>query len=621
MLWNRSDWGQPGLSSRDPSSFAWDDGETRRNMLGRGRSESSLRASNRRAATLQREAILPELDGVPLRQRFDRYRNRRHNNLNNRNKELQNMDDLELQSDTLQWMINEQAHDQRVAMERSEQMATQRRHALAHVPRIGNIGQNKPDNIFRWMYCQANGMSSNPRKLEEIWRLAEKYDVDGISVVEVGVNWGYFRPLARLKSWCDKIALREVRATESYNIHAPVSSSAQQGGTAIILRHGISEFAPGVSHDFKGLGRWASWLISAAHDHSTRVVTAYCPGKSKKTGPGTVYCQHLTEINKCGLDCTPYQSFVTDLTSQLRCWRAAGERLILLMDANEHVLNGTIAQLLADSRIDMKEVSHRYWGEAGEHNTYILGRLPIDGIYTTPDVDIHGFLSLSFHESIGDHRTTFVDVSTISMLGIHQPHIVQPTTRRLTTRQASLVRQYNSNLWDRLTRHRIPERWNSLATSIQSVVGTPPQRLLNQAEQLHKETLEHRLGAERKCRKILKPESEFSLPVKFWYDRIHAYKGLIRLLEGKHHRMGRSRVYRFAKNHDIENPQSLTISDCKIGIASAKLKQRVIRKQEEAHRRQHLGSYLQTAMEAEDEEKIKEIKSRIRNEQSRKTWL
>ena len=209
------------------------------------------------------------------------------------------------------------------------------------------------------MYCQANGMSSNSRKLQEIWRLAEMYNVDGISVVEVGINWSHFRPSSRLKSWCDKLAQREVRATEAHNIHAPVTSSAQQGGTAIILRHGILEFARGVSHDSIGLGRWASsWLISAAHDHSTRIATAYCPGKSKKTGPGTVYCQHLTEINKRGLDCTPYQLFVKDLLAQLRCWRAAGERLILLIDANEHVLHGSISRLLADSTINMTAEEH-----------------------------------------------------------------------------------------------------------------------------------------------------------------------------------------------------------------------------------------------------------------------
>lgn len=54
------------------------------------------------------------------------------------------MDDLELQNDALQWMSNEQAHHLRVAMEQSEQMAIQCRHALSHIPRIGNIGQNKP---------------------------------------------------------------------------------------------------------------------------------------------------------------------------------------------------------------------------------------------------------------------------------------------------------------------------------------------------------------------------------------------------------------------------------------------------------------------------------------------
>jgi hypothetical protein len=76
---------------------------------------------------------------------------------------------------------------------------------LVHVPRIGQIAQPQPNGVFRWMYCQVNGMAepkSSATKVQDIWDLAEKFDVDGIVLVEVGVNWTRFKPSARLALKC-----------------------------------------------------------------------------------------------------------------------------------------------------------------------------------------------------------------------------------------------------------------------------------------------------------------------------------------------------------------------------------------------------------------------------------
>ncbi len=50
---------------------------------------------------------------------------------------------------------------------------------------------------------------------------------------------------------------------------------------------------------------------------------------------------------------------------------------------------------------------------------------------------------------------------------------------------------------------------------------------------LYKHMTEIRIHAEKGCRKILRPESNFSPTVKMRYDRIHAYLQLIRMKEGK----------------------------------------------------------------------------------------
>ncbi len=318
-------------------------------MLSRTRLDYSRRALRRRANkfrsalhNLQQQVFRGMNHGEDLRQRFDNFRIRRDNNNTNRTTQLLNLDERGMQAEVLHWASEEQNRVRQLELDRSEQAAIQRRQALAHVPRIGNISQRKGYNTFRWMYCQANGMASNQAKLWDILQLAETFDADGIVLVEVGVNWQYFHHSSRLSSWCNRLSAREIRATEAYNAHAPVSTSAQQGGTAIILRHSLLEFAAHATHNPKGLGRWASWIVSATPDHISRVVVAYCPGRAKKTGPGTVYCQHLTAINSLGLDCTPYQMFVSDLTSQLQCWQATGERLCLFIDADEHILSGNI---------------------------------------------------------------------------------------------------------------------------------------------------------------------------------------------------------------------------------------------------------------------------------------
>lgn len=285
------------MSQRDPSSLAWDDGVTRSNMLRRTRSEQSRRASRRRANNFRK--VLHDLQqqiargnhpgGEDIRQRFDSFRNRRNNSNNNRTNQLLHLDDHGIQEEVHHWAANEQDRARQSAIDRSEQSAIQRRQSLTHVPRIGNICQQKGENTFRWMYCQVNGMATNQTKLQDILHLAETFDADGIVLAEVGVNWQFYRPSSRLSSRCNKLSAREIRATEAYNIHAPISSPAQQGGTAIITRHSILEFAKNTSHDPKGLGRWASWVISATPDHISRVVVAYCPGRTKKTGLSLIH--------------------------------------------------------------------------------------------------------------------------------------------------------------------------------------------------------------------------------------------------------------------------------------------------------------------------------------------
>ncbi len=81
---------------------------------------------------------------------------------------------------------------------------------------------------------------------------------------------------------------------------------------------------------------------------------------------------------------------------------------------------------------------------------------------------------------------------------------------------------------------------------------------------LYRQMTEIRIHAEKKCRKILRPDSDYSPTIQMWYDRIHAYLQLIRLKEGKAKNVGN--VMRFAVRTNIQTPKKLTMEELKDGL-------------------------------------------------------
>jgi len=81
---------------------------------------------------------------------------------------------------------------------------------------------------------------------------------------------------------------------------------------------------------------------------------------------------------------------------------------------------------------------------------------------------------------------------------------------------------------------------------------------------LYRQMTEIRIHAEKKCRKILRPDSDYSPTVQMWYNRIHAYLLLIRLREGKAKNVGN--VICFAVRTSIQTPNKLTMEELKDGL-------------------------------------------------------
>lgn len=277
--------------------------------------------------------------------------------------------------------------------------------------------------------------------------------------------------------------------------------------------------------DHTGLGQWSWFKLEGEPGHRTRVVTAYAPTGSKSSGLLTYYKQSERYIKKYGLNSGPKKMFKDDLCAVLEQWMVQGNRIILMMDANDNVLNGHIAKALAKDGIKLKEVVH---AETQGHGpkTNFRGSQSIDGILYTLDLELMGPSNLLFDSDMSDHRLMMADFTKQSLLGVNLPNIVLPNGCRLNCKIERIRTKYIEDLEAKFERHNILERLKKISKEASFPISAETAKVL---EKINLEVTKLMLSAEKKCRKLYIKHYEFSPPIKQWLDRCHTYRALIKL--------------------------------------------------------------------------------------------
>ena len=225
---------------------------------------------------------------------------------------------------------------------------------------------------------------------------------------------------------------------------------------------------------------------------------------------------------------------------------------------------------------------------------------------------------LNFVDSPGDHRSLLLDVSTRSMLGEHLNAICRPVSRRLVMSQKDSVKRYNKIVKEQCSIHRIQERLDAIDKMTKYCGYPSPKWLEKMILTLYAQMTEIRRNAEKKCRKIHTPISEFSPTISMWYDRIHVYLQLIRLKEGKTKKV--RNIFKLARKHNILHPERLSREELEDGLQLATIRKKELRKQAGELRKAHLQECLITAQANNKSEKVREIKQRMNRESSKKSW-
>ena len=119
-----------------------------------------------------------------------------------------------------------------------------------------------------------------------------------------------------------------------------------------------------MGHDKEDFGRWSWILLGGMNRHSMRMITAYNPCKNKNVNWGTTYQQQRRYFitKKKDLTC-PLNLFCKLLVKKIKQWQAKGDRIILFVDHNEHVINKALGRALSDIEgLDLQEAIVQHTG-------------------------------------------------------------------------------------------------------------------------------------------------------------------------------------------------------------------------------------------------------------------
>ncbi len=321
----------------------------------------------------------------------------------------------------------------------------------------------------------------------------------------------------------------------------------------------LVRFVKNKGDNFCGLGRWCSMLMYADKNHHFRIVSAFNVGRQAPRGDSTIFQQQLRYIQNHHLTTTPRQLFMIDFLATLQVRRQQGDRLLIFMDMNEHILNGPLARRMV--RMGLEEATCNHWGSLEPH-TYVGGKEPIDAVFHSPDLNVTATMQLLFHKGIGDHCTVLVDISTWSAIGKQEFKVVHPHARRLNSKNDRARLKYLYHIEAQMTIHKMTNRLEECERAIQGYPGHPDE--VKKMEALDKQMVEMQLGSEKQCRPIFSTNLPFSKPVRTLHFWRRAYQGLLACFQNKV--PSTSNIIRQAIKSGIPQPRLLSSNQCLNGI-------------------------------------------------------
>ena len=380
------------------------------------------------------------------------------------------------------------------------------------------------DGSVLCLSLNVNGLQSEQWKAknDRLRNFLKNYNFDIMGFQETNLNWDQVQSKdqweERTMGWW-KGGNTSVKA---FNKQDVIPTLHQPGGCMITSANSVKRKIMGCGADTRLLGRWAWTRYQGKHELSLRVITAYRPGTT--AGAHTVFSQQRSYFDNLDDERHPRESMLQELCEAIKEWQEEGDRIILLMDANENVSNDHMTEIF--DALGMKEVIlDRHQESQDLQPTYHRGSEPIDGIFISNDIEVEAAGYLPFGESPSDHRGLWVKIKEESLFGYSMEKIPPITARRLTLDNPKVVTKWISIYKNFLMTHNLPQRIFTLQTQIE-------QGQWNEMLQLEYESIRvlRRQGielADSKCRKLNMGEVPWSMTLQSARDNIELWNNVV----------------------------------------------------------------------------------------------
>jgi hypothetical protein len=387
----------------------------------------------------------------------------------------------------------------------------------------------------------------------------------------------------------------------------------QVGGTAVVAMGRIVDLVDEVGEDSSGLARWC-WLRFKGDDGTiTYFATGYFPRKAESKAKKTGWYQHKILYESKGDFRSPTTIFQEDLLAQLESWRTKGYKVILAIDANQHVYDGILAKALAEPPFLMECALKEVIGERVPKSWH-RGKDPISTIFSSPGINVTNAMAYPHYMGVGDHRMFCIEVTSESLFGGVFPTVMKPISRQLNCRIPRTSRKYREHLLAQVERHSMHRRMDELFSALDTPHCT--DEITSGHEKWDQELGTYMANAENKCTVYRDCHYEFSPEINLLLQHRNVLRWMKRHFEGKVPHV--CRLIRACRSVGLPLPDETTEDEVKVRLEVVQSELRQLRESAPSMRRHFLQQQLKLAKERGDEDDEREIQRILKRESDRR---
>jgi hypothetical protein len=245
-----------------------------------------------------------------------------------------------------------------------------------------------------------------------------------------------------------------------------------------------------------------------------------------------------------------------------------GEQLVVGIDANENVRDGTFTQRMRE--IGLVEICTHKHGMEGPP-TYARGTTPIDAIYVSQT--LLG-LACGYLPITGDHRILWLDIDIDAALGRPIPASASRPAQQLTLQDPRVVHKYVTTLTRILEREKFLPRLQSLRLKLEQEVT---DKTLSEYNKLDTIRLKGILLADKQCRHFKMGQVPFSPQLVMAWNKLRAWQVLVKKLNGG--RVSSRYLQRVVKAAAISNVKLISVSEAEENLANCWINYKSLKKE------------------------------------------